>query len=79
MSETNGRPGWIDPAYFKNRPNFPPQELLKYKDQYIAWSYDGTRVIASDENVEQLYDRLQANGFDLARTVVSFVDTSTRI
>lgn len=76
MSESNGKPGWIDPEYFENRPKFPSEELVQYKDKYIAWSYDGTGIVDSDADVTKLYDRLEENGFDLARTVIGFVEYS---
>jgi hypothetical protein len=60
-------------TWLKNRQKFPPQELMKYAGRYVAWSPDGTRIIASDEDEERLDELMKAGGHDPAQVVVSFV------
>ena len=36
--------------FIRNRSRFPVEELGKYIGQYVAWSPDGTGIIASDED-----------------------------
>ena len=66
---------WIDPHFQENQAKFPPEELLrKYGGQYIAWSWDGTTVLASAETRERLDEKLLASGYDLSRVVHDYVD-----
>jgi hypothetical protein len=65
---------WLDAAYFENRNKFPPEELMQYAGQHIAWSWDGTRILASAETYELLDQKLVAAGHDLTRVVHAFVD-----
>ena len=32
--------------FIKNRSTFPPDDLLKYADHWIAWSPDGSAIVA---------------------------------
>ena len=34
--------------FIKNRNAFPTEELERFSGQHVAWSSDGTRVLASD-------------------------------
>src|SRR4051794_10408609 len=36
--------------FLTNRAQFPPEELAKYAGKYVAWSPDGTQIVASDED-----------------------------
>jgi WD40-like Beta Propeller Repeat len=57
----------------KNRAAYPPEDLQQYRGQYIAWSPDGTRIIASDQDGRKLDDTVRALGYDPAQIVFSFV------
>jgi len=57
----------------KNRAAFPPEELLQYRGKYIAWSPDGKRIIASDEDGIRLDDIVQELGYDPSELVFSSV------
>ena len=41
-------------AYLKNRIAFPLDELAKHRGEWIAWSPDGTRIIASSRDPDGL-------------------------
>jgi hypothetical protein len=57
----------------KNRAAFPPEELLQYRGQYVAWSPDGKRIIASDTDAIRLDDTVQELGYDPSDMVFSSV------
>jgi hypothetical protein len=59
--------------WLRNRQQFPPKELMKYVGKYVAWSPDGTRVIASDVDEVSLDRIVRAAGHDPAEVLVSFV------
>jgi hypothetical protein len=63
----------------KNRVAFPPEELLKYRGKDIAWSPDGTRVIASDTDFLRLYETVKALGYDPSEVVFSTVPDADAI
>lgn len=48
----------------KNRQEFPIDELHKYAGNYIAWSPDGSRIVASSPDLEVLDQRVRAAGED---------------
>jgi hypothetical protein len=50
--------------YLENRPRFPLDELAKYFGQWVAWSPDGTRVVASSTDPDALEDLVRAAGED---------------
>jgi hypothetical protein len=57
----------------KNRAAFPPEELLQYRGKDIAWSPDGTRVIASDTDLLNLIATVKELGYDPSDVVFSTV------
>jgi hypothetical protein len=66
---------WLDvPTFNENRRKFPQEELLKYVGQYVAWSWDGSRILAGDADREKLDEKLRAAGYDLGRVVHGYVD-----
>lgn len=57
--------------HIENRNRFPAEELEKYRGQYIAWSLDGTRIIAHADDPDTLDERIVQAGEDLRRCVLS--------
>ncbi len=47
-------------SYFKNRRKIPPEELTKHKGKWVAFSRDGTHIVASARTPKSLIKRLAA-------------------
>lgn len=60
--------------FHQNRNNFPPDELAKYAGQYVAFSGDGTRILASGDTMEAVEEKLVAAGIDPSQVVGSYVE-----
>ena len=65
--------------HVKNRNQFPFEELLKYEGQHVAWSIDGTRILAGDKDPMNLLAKLQEAGYTSEDFVLSFVDFDSQI
>ena len=58
----------------KNQSQFPLDELEKYNGKYVAWSEDGTQILASDEDMVRLHKRIQEEGYDTGEILIAFVE-----
>lgn len=65
---------WLTPEYFENRRSFPAAELLVHAGRYVAFSGDGTRILAADSDDAALYHKVIALGLDPAQVVIDYVD-----
>jgi hypothetical protein len=63
----------------ENRQKFPPEELERFAGKYIAWSPDGTQIIASNEDELQLAKAILAAGYDSAEILIAFVPAEDEI
>jgi hypothetical protein len=72
-----GRPAnvpWLDPTFLENQRKFPADERQRYAGQHIAWSWDGTRILAGDLDRRALDEKLCAAGIDPGRVVHDYVE-----
>jgi hypothetical protein len=65
---------WFRPEFLKNQRNFPEEERMKYAGQYVAYSWDGSRIVVGDPDEATLYKKIVALGYDLSRVVIDYVD-----
>ena len=56
--------------YLKNRVAFPLDELAKHRGEWVVWSPDGTRLVATSRNPDALDDLVRAAGEDPENCVV---------
>jgi hypothetical protein len=80
MSEmNNGRQtvpgdGWIPGCFAANRNKFPLEQLIPYAGKYVAWSLDGTRIIASGADYDEIFAELDRQGIPSAHYVIAYID-----
>jgi hypothetical protein len=79
--QTNSQPPEPpDISHFnENRCNFPLEELIPYEGLFVAWSPDGTRIVASAETREALYQNLAAMGIHFSQVVFDYIDSSDAV
>jgi hypothetical protein len=56
--------------FLERRAALPAEALVRYAGRWIAWSPDGSRIVADSEAPEDLDDRIHAAGEDPERCVV---------
>ena len=72
-SEIRSEP-WTDPRFLENQRRFPAEELSRYQGQHIAWSWDGSRILASDPDRRTLDQKLRDAGIDPLQVIHDFVE-----
>ncbi len=60
--------------YDENRSKFPLEELAKYWGKHVAFSPDGTRIVACGDTEEELDSVLEAAGTASSQVVHSYID-----
>ena len=72
--ETNGTPVRNDDDDVVIVDNFninhDPEDLVRYKDQYVAWSRDGRRVLFAANDIDQLFEMVDGAGLESTQYVV---------
>jgi hypothetical protein len=65
---------WPDLSQFqKNRATVPLEVQLPYVNQYVAWSLDGTRILAGAATRDELHEKLRAAGIDTGQVVFDYI------
>jgi hypothetical protein len=59
--------------FHKNRQQFPPEELAKYAGKFVAWSPDGTHILACDEDELRLTNTIRDAGHASAEVLIAYV------
>lgn len=65
---------WTNPKFQENQRNFPVEKLLPYKGQHIAWSWDGSQIVAAAVDRAALDQKLCAAGIDPLKVIYDFVE-----
>jgi hypothetical protein len=77
MSESNTdfpQAPFLPPEFFENQRNFPRQQLDPYKGQFVAWNWQGARIVGHAPTREELWQQLDAAGIDSQRVVFEYID-----
>jgi hypothetical protein len=72
-AETRLKP-WTDPSFLENQRRFPMAELSRYHGQHIAWSWDGSQILAADADRRALDQKLRDAGIDPLQVIHDFVE-----
>lgn len=64
---------WPDPKFYENQRGIPPEVLDSYAGLHVAFSGDGSRILASGADREEVWAQLAAAGIDSQRVVFDFV------
>ena len=67
----NVRPDWD--TYRKNRYSYPLEEVNRYCDQWLAWSADGSRIVAHDADLLRVNDQVKAAGVDPEEVIFEYI------
>jgi hypothetical protein len=51
-------------VYVENRTKFLPEDLLPYANQWVAWSADGSRIVAHHPNLAEVARQVEAQGLE---------------
>src|SRR3954464_13485565 len=73
MSENNGRTPIDMGVYAMNRAKFPVEELAHYRGEHIAFSADGTRIVAHGTDRAAVIAELQKRGIHLSEVGWGFI------
>ncbi|MBI2804224.1 MAG: hypothetical protein HYX68_04470 [Planctomycetes bacterium] len=63
----------VTQQYRQNRARFSHADLAKYQGMWIAFSSDGSRIVASAETVDALEDQLAACGQNAQQVVLEWL------
>jgi hypothetical protein len=58
----------VDPNFYRNQ---DPQDLIRYRGQWVAWSLDGRRVLFASRDAEQLFAQIDQAGLTADEYVVA--------
>ena len=65
--------------FILNRNAFPPEELARLVGKHIAWSPDGMRIVACDEDPLKVVAAVKATGYDPGETLIEAITSPDEI
>jgi hypothetical protein len=65
MNENRREIVWPDTRFYnENRTKIPPEDLIPYAGQCVAWTADGTRIVAHGTDFLTVWNQLKAAGIN---------------
>jgi hypothetical protein len=52
----------------------PPEYIAPYRGKQVAWSRDGTRILASGDTIEEVYEKIREMGLDPSQVVGEYIE-----
>ena len=65
---------WIPKCFIENQEKVDPGMLIPFGGKHIAWSWDGTQIVASADTDDELVEKVRSMGINPARVVYAYVD-----
>jgi hypothetical protein len=65
---------WPHPQFLENRAKVPQKILDEYENQYVAWNWEGTQIVAAATDPETLDAMLVELGVDANRVAVEYLE-----
>lgn len=63
----------VEDRYYENQRKFSLEDLAPYFDRHVAWSRDGSKILASGSSHEDVEKQLNENGVDPTQVVFGYV------
>jgi hypothetical protein len=77
MNDNTLSDGWVDNTlYNNNRSQFPREVELTHMGKHVAFSLDGTRLLASADDVFELVNILAQSGIGPGQFAHEFIEDS---
>lgn len=73
MSPTSNYQPLVEDCFDANQRSFPETELAKYYGKQVAWSRDGSSIVASGSTWEELLAEIRTRGIDPFKVVYDYV------
>jgi hypothetical protein len=64
---------FVPEEHYRNRARFPEAELAKYYGKQVAWSLDGTRIVAFGDDARQVCATVLGSGLKADEVVLAYV------
>ncbi len=61
-------------CFDENRSKFPAEQLLAYAGQHVAWTPDGTCILAFGATREEVDNKLESIGIHFSQVVHDYID-----
>lgn len=64
---------FVPEDHYQNRAQYPPAELAKHYGKEVAWSLDGSRIVASGDDPMEVCAAVQQAGLKSDEVVLAYV------
>ncbi len=65
--------------FILNRNLFAPEDLARLVGKHVAWSPDGTQIVACDDDPLKVVAAVKAAGYDLSETLIEAITSADEI